>query len=203
MSGFFGADVGQLRDLGTQLGHQSDFLRVLSARLTAQVDAVEWHGPDAQRFRAEWSSRLAVDLVRVSAGLANASQGALLNAAQQEQVSAGASSPSRETRAGEQVTSPPAERQRSGESPTPAPAGGGPQARLDPSEFAQDAAYREGRDYFMIDGNITRVVHNREDPSLTFVEVDGRRIYRGDHDWPPQPSPGASVGSRMDKTESS
>ncbi len=186
MSGFYGADVEQLRALGRELAVHADLVRSISARLTSRVETVAWLGPDAQRFRAEWASRLSTDLKRVASELTAAADKANKNATEQEVISSGSGG----VRANSPETGTPP--WAPGTQPQPVrvePQPEEPRARhFDPRLALRDAAYMEGRDWFLIDGQRVGVNHNWDDPTLTFIEVDGRRIYVGDPDWPPPPA---------------
>ena len=87
MSGFFGADVEQLRQLGRDLTAQAEQLDATVARLNSKVLSVPWHGPDAAQFRSDWSQRLSVSVKSAAEVLRVASTKALANAVQQEQAS--------------------------------------------------------------------------------------------------------------------
>lgn len=89
MAGFFGADVEQLRLLGRELTQQAEMLESVVARLTSRIGSVEWHGPDAQKFKAEWHDQLAVRLRATAGSLRDASGHVEGNAGQQEQASQG------------------------------------------------------------------------------------------------------------------
>lgn len=94
MSGFFGADVEQLRQLGRDLTTQAEQLDATVARLNSKVLSVPWQGPDAERFRSDWSQRLSVSVKSVADILRDASSKSLANAVQQEQASGVSGAPS-------------------------------------------------------------------------------------------------------------
>lgn len=94
MPGFFGADVEQLRQLGRDLTTQAEQLDATVARLNAKVSSVPWQGPDAERFRSDWSQRLSVSVKSVADILRDASSKSLANAVQQEQASGVPGAPS-------------------------------------------------------------------------------------------------------------
>ena len=89
-SGFFGADVEQLRQLSRSLAQHAEELQSIRARLGSRVEAVSWLGPDADRFRGDWNERLAVSLSAAARALNEASNQAETNARQQEQASGSA-----------------------------------------------------------------------------------------------------------------
>ena len=87
MSGFFGADVEQLRILARQLSSEADELLSITTRLGNRIDGVAWRGPDADKFRNDWNTRLVSSLRSAARALHDASGGAETNARQQEEVS--------------------------------------------------------------------------------------------------------------------
>lgn len=58
MAGFYGADTEQLRDFGELVGTSTGRLSDIAARLAAQVNSVEWVGPDADDFRSDYAGRV-------------------------------------------------------------------------------------------------------------------------------------------------
>ena len=93
MTGFYGADVEQLRALGRDLQREADGLEAMLVRLTSRIEQVAWQGPDVQRFRAEWRDRHLPQARGVVAGLRDAGGAAGANAGQQEAVSSGGGGP--------------------------------------------------------------------------------------------------------------
>lgn len=73
MSTVYGADVAQLRELARSFDSCADRLEGGRSSLTGAIDASPWQGPDAQRFRGDWtgthSRRMsgAVDALRTGA----------------------------------------------------------------------------------------------------------------------------------------
>lgn len=92
MATFYGADVEQLRRLGRQIGHEAEQLGGMVGRIGVRVAAVQWNGPDANRFRSEWHEQLSVALRAVSLSLAAAGMHVNSNANEQEATSQGGSS---------------------------------------------------------------------------------------------------------------
>jgi uncharacterized protein YukE len=86
---FYGADVEQLRALSIELRQQSEELEAIASRLGARIEQVAWHGPDAERFRAEWQGSHLASMRRTMRLLLDASGQALENAKQQEFTSQG------------------------------------------------------------------------------------------------------------------
>ena len=89
MANFYGADVEQLHHLARELRTQAESLDSITARLTARIVAVEWHGPDAQRFQGEWSDHLSRTLRQVAHTLRDVSATADRNARAQSFASGG------------------------------------------------------------------------------------------------------------------
>lgn|GEM_PF-6051282 len=87
MSGVYGADVEQLRQLGRELSQQSEQLDSILGRLATRIDGVAWFGPDASRFRESWQADLSPKIRMASRNLADAGGSATKNAADQEAVS--------------------------------------------------------------------------------------------------------------------
>lgn len=83
----WGADVAQLKTLGTKLQAGSQEIDNQKAMLTKVLAGTEWKGPDAEKFRNEWNGEHVAALTRVSQALQQASQQASRNAADQESAS--------------------------------------------------------------------------------------------------------------------
>ncbi|WP_435737813.1 hypothetical protein V5D56_04240 [Cellulosimicrobium sp. PMB13] len=88
MSGFWGADVNQLRSLAQSLRSASDQLTSTTAEVSSLVESsTRWQGDDAAQFRSEWSGTSMALLRGVSQTLADASEAVLRNAQQQHDTS--------------------------------------------------------------------------------------------------------------------
>ncbi len=83
----WGADVAQLKTLGTKLQAGSQEIDNQKAMLTKVLAGTQWMGPDAEKFRNEWNGEHVAALTRVSQALQQASQQASRNAADQESAS--------------------------------------------------------------------------------------------------------------------
>ena len=83
----WGADVNQLKTLGTKLQAGSQEIDKQKSLLTKVLDSTQWMGPDAQKFRNEWNGEHVAALTRVSQALQQASQQANRNATEQESAS--------------------------------------------------------------------------------------------------------------------
>lgn len=89
----FGADVAQLKALGIAMQSRAEDIRQLVTTLESNVGATTWQGPDADRFRNDWSSNLRNLMVQVASELEAAGRNAQRQAGDQEQASsAGATS---------------------------------------------------------------------------------------------------------------
>lgn len=53
-SGFYGADVDQLRQASQGLEQAAEALERSAAAIATHVSRTDWHGPDADRFRGDW-----------------------------------------------------------------------------------------------------------------------------------------------------
>ena len=83
----WGLDVQQVRQLSKQMTHEADTIQQTLSKLTSALQAAQWTGPDAQKFRNEWSSSHTTALKSVIQALQNAGQMAARNANAQEQTS--------------------------------------------------------------------------------------------------------------------
>lgn len=83
----WGADVTQLKALGTKLQAGAQEIDNQRSLLTKALAATDWKGPDADKFRNDWSGEHTANLNRVSQALQQASQMATRNASDQESAS--------------------------------------------------------------------------------------------------------------------
>jgi hypothetical protein len=83
----WGADVAQLKTLGTKLQAGSQEIDNQKSMLTKVLAGTQWLGPDAEKFRNEWNGEHVAALTRVSQALQQASQQANRNATEQESAS--------------------------------------------------------------------------------------------------------------------
>lgn len=65
MSNVLGMDITAARDLVRVMNADSDNITQITARLTQQLQATPWYGPDAQRFNSDWTSQYVPALQRV------------------------------------------------------------------------------------------------------------------------------------------
>ncbi|WP_264029341.1 C2 family cysteine protease [Cellulosimicrobium sp. SH8] len=87
MSGMYGADVAQLRQLGQRLSEAADRLTSLRGELDALVTSSPWEGPDGDALRGEWSTSHAPAVAAVGAVLGDAATAVVRQADQQESAS--------------------------------------------------------------------------------------------------------------------
>ena len=83
----WGADVTQLKALGSKLLAGSQEIDNQRSLLTKALASTDWMGPDATKFRNEWNGEHAANLTRAAQALQQASQQASRNAADQESAS--------------------------------------------------------------------------------------------------------------------
>lgn len=83
----WGADVEQLRGLGGKLQAGAEVILEQRSQLNAALNQTDWKGPDADKFRDEWTSQHAGNLQKVADALREASNDAKRNAEQQSQAS--------------------------------------------------------------------------------------------------------------------
>ena len=83
----WGADVEQLRTLGTKLQSGASEIEQQRTNLTRVLESTTWEGPDAQNFRSEWSGSHTSALNQVIQALKEAGQKATKNANEQDQAS--------------------------------------------------------------------------------------------------------------------
>ena len=62
-----GADPEELRNLAKLLKKYSSVLDTTSSNLNPTIMHSRWNGPDAQRFRQDWTSRIRPQIKSVSA----------------------------------------------------------------------------------------------------------------------------------------
>ncbi|MBO1750792.1 hypothetical protein J4G33_03145 [Actinotalea sp. BY-33] len=65
MSNVLGMDINAARDLVRIMNVDADQITQITSRLTQQLQATPWYGPDAQRFNADWTGQYVPALQRV------------------------------------------------------------------------------------------------------------------------------------------
>ncbi|MEE2523614.1 hypothetical protein V1639_13345 [Pseudarthrobacter sp. J75] len=83
----WGADVAQLKTLGTKLKAGANDIEKQKTLLTKLLAGTDWKGPDADRFRNEWNGQHVSSLAKVAQALEEAGQKATKNAGEQENAS--------------------------------------------------------------------------------------------------------------------
>lgn len=86
--GMIGANPAQMRELAKSMSLSGQALDKVAVSLQCAVTQSRWHGPDSERFRQQWFSRLRPTLRTASVGLEDASKLLLTQAAEQEKASA-------------------------------------------------------------------------------------------------------------------
>jgi WXG100 family type VII secretion target len=87
VTAFLGMVPEEVKQLATQMSNHASEIRQLVNTLTSQIQNAQWTGPDRERFVSDWTSQHVPQLHTVVEALENASQIALQNAVQQEEVS--------------------------------------------------------------------------------------------------------------------
>jgi hypothetical protein len=83
----WGADVEQLKTLGTKLQNGANEIEQQKNNLNNLLTNTEWRGPDADIFRQQWSGEHMTQLTRVAEALKDAGQKATRNAQEQTDAS--------------------------------------------------------------------------------------------------------------------
>ncbi|MFF1252431.1 WXG100 family type VII secretion target [Pseudarthrobacter sp. NPDC058329] len=83
----WGADVEQLRQLGSKLNQGATEIESQRANLTSALNNTEWRGPDADKFKDQWNGEYTTRLNQVVEALKEAGNKAKQNADQQTQAS--------------------------------------------------------------------------------------------------------------------
>ena len=83
----WGADVQQLKTLGSKLSAGSNEIEQQRNTLNKVLHSTDWKGPDADKFRSEWNGQHVAALAKVSQALQEAGKQASRNATEQESAS--------------------------------------------------------------------------------------------------------------------
>jgi hypothetical protein len=83
----WGADIAQLKTLGTKLQAGSSEIDKQKSLLTKVLEGTDWKGPDADKFRSEWNGQHVAALAKVSQALQEAGKQASRNATELESAS--------------------------------------------------------------------------------------------------------------------
>lgn len=82
-----GMNVEEVRRMATQLRDAAEEITRIEQELTSGLEEVDWTGPDADRFRGEWSGEMVPALQQVMTAVQELGQTADSNAAEQEAAS--------------------------------------------------------------------------------------------------------------------
>lgn len=85
----YGADIEQVQQLSNQLNAKANDIQSIVSQLSSAINSVNWLGPDADRFRSDWTGQHVAQLKQVITALQTASQNARRNA-QEQQTASGA-----------------------------------------------------------------------------------------------------------------
>ncbi|OJX97557.1 MAG: hypothetical protein BGO96_05770 [Micrococcales bacterium 73-15] len=80
-------DIQAGRDLARQMDADATEIEQLTSRLTNLLEATPWYGPDATRFKGDWSGQYVPALTQVVSALRENSQQINNQAQQQEDAS--------------------------------------------------------------------------------------------------------------------
>ena len=83
----WGADVQQLRQLGSKLQAGATEIDNQKSNLNSLLQSTNWKGPDADKFRNEWSGTHTAMLTKVAEALKEAGDKARRNAEEQDNAS--------------------------------------------------------------------------------------------------------------------
>ena len=86
---FYGADIEQMQQLEQTLRQQAEALQNIMSTIRSRVQATDWRGPDADRFRSQWDTTHTQNLNRVVSELQQVADTVRSNWMQQQQVSQG------------------------------------------------------------------------------------------------------------------
>lgn len=84
---YSGMEIAAIRSLARTMESRATEIEGLLNQATAEVNSLNWHGADRERFVNQWESDHASRLRGVAAGLREAAEQARYKAAEQERVS--------------------------------------------------------------------------------------------------------------------
>src|SRR5699024_12253812 len=82
-----GMNVEEVRRLAGQLREAAEELTRIEQQLTSGLEGVDWTGPDADRFRGQWSGEMIPALHQIMSAVNDLGDSAERNAAEQEATS--------------------------------------------------------------------------------------------------------------------
>ncbi|WP_017824189.1 WXG100 family type VII secretion target [Brachybacterium muris] len=80
-------NVEEVRGMARQLREAAEEITRIEQELTSGLDGVDWTGPDADRFRGQWSGEMVPALQQVMNSVNDLGETADSNAAEQESTS--------------------------------------------------------------------------------------------------------------------
>lgn len=83
-----GMIVEEVRQMASQLREAAEEIGTIEQELTSGLEAVDWTGPDADRFRGQWSGEMVPALQQIMQAVAELGETAERNADEQAEVSA-------------------------------------------------------------------------------------------------------------------
>ncbi|MGO1353863.1 WXG100 family type VII secretion target [Brachybacterium tyrofermentans] len=82
-----GMDVDEVRRMSGQLREAAAEITKIEQELTSGLEGVDWTGPDADRFRGQWSSEMVPAMQRIMTSVHELGDTADRNAAEQDGAS--------------------------------------------------------------------------------------------------------------------
>lgn len=83
----YGMDIQAGRDLAARMDADGTEIETLTSRLTQMLESTPWYGPDATRFKGDWSGQYVPALTQVVQALRENSQQIYAQAQSQEDAS--------------------------------------------------------------------------------------------------------------------
>lgn len=87
MNALKGMNVEEVRGMARQLREAAEEITRIEQELTSGLDEVDWTGPDADRFRGQWSGEMIPALQQIMNSVNELGETADRNAAEQEATS--------------------------------------------------------------------------------------------------------------------
>lgn len=87
MNALKGMNVEEVRGMARQLREAAEEITRIEQELTSGLDGVDWTGPDADRFRGQWSGEMVPALQQVMNSVNDLGETADRNATEQESTS--------------------------------------------------------------------------------------------------------------------
>ncbi|MEE1616821.1 WXG100 family type VII secretion target [Brachybacterium sp. J153] len=82
-----GMNVEEVRRMATQLREAAEEITRIEQELTSGLEGVDWTGPDADRFRGQWSGEMVPALQQIMTAVDELGDTADRNASDQESIS--------------------------------------------------------------------------------------------------------------------